>query len=100
VTPQQAYTRLNKLLWKNRLPKAFVTFIDSDVMPTNYGITMWDEDFVLPVIVINAANNHWQRTLIHECLHVAEPLLEHGVIFDTLVSRYWRIARKEIKGLK
>jgi len=100
MTPATAYRCLNKLLWRNRLPNAFVSFIDTEAMPSNYGITMWDEDFALPVIFINSGTKRWLRVLIHECLHVAEPTLSHGRIFDALVEAYWRKAKKELRGLK
>jgi len=100
MSPQQAYGRLNTLLWRGRLPNATVWFISDATMPTNYGITMWDEDFVLPIIFINSSRKRWLKVLIHECLHISEPTLEHGEIFEKVVNRYWRIARKEIRGVK
>ena len=70
-------------------------------MPSCYGMTLHDQDFVLPVIFLNmSAKNHWVKTLVHECVHVAEPVLQHGVLFDGLVEACWRRAKAEIKGLK
>ena len=100
MTPSSAYRHLNNRLWEGRLPKAFVTFLDDDTMPDNYGITVWDEDFRLPLIFINASRKRWLKVLIHECLHVAEPTLSHGRIFDALVEAYWRKVKKELRGLK
>jgi hypothetical protein len=100
VNPQTAYNRLNRLLWKSRLPKALVEFIDDDIMPTNFGITMWDSDFVLPIIFINAARKFWVPVLIHEMLHVAEPHLPHGKIFYGLVKFYVRKAFHAKKGYR
>lgn len=100
MTPATAYKRLNKLLWKGRLPNAMVEFIDDDVMPRNFGITMWDEDFVLPVIFINAGRKRWLKVLIHECLHVSEPTLPHGKLFDALVKSYYRQATNTKKAYR
>lgn len=100
MKPATAYTRLNNLVWAGRLPPATVQFIDNETIPRCYGLTLFDQDFARPVIFINSNHKHWGRTMVHECLHVAEPLLEHGALFDTLVSRYWKIARKNIRGLK
>jgi hypothetical protein len=52
-----------------------------------------------PVILLNAGSSHWGKTLVHEMIHVSEPELKHGKLFDALVNRYWKIARIEIKGL-
>ena len=100
LSPATAYRRLNRLLWEGRLPAAHVTFIDDAVMPANFGITLWDEDFVLPIIFINASRKRWLKVLIHECLHVAEPSLPHGKIFDSIVNSYTRRAKNEKKGYR
>jgi hypothetical protein len=98
---ETAYNRINRLIWNGRLPKpGKLEFIDSDAMPNSYGITCYDGDFVRPVIFLNAGDKRWGKILIHECLHVAEPMLPHGPIFELLVSRYWRLAKKNIRGLK
>lgn len=100
MTPAAAYKRLNRLLWLGRLPKATVQFLDTDALPTCYGITLFDRDFARPVIFINSETTHWGKTLVHECIHVAEPTLAHGMVFEMLVEAYWRRARKAIRGLK
>ena len=101
LTPSLAYRRLNRLLWRNRLPKAKIVLVDNSILPTCYGMTLHDDDFVAPVIFLNlSGKNHWQKTLVHECLHIAEPALHHGVIFEALVETYWRNAKKNLKGLK
>jgi predicted metal-dependent hydrolase len=99
-SPAVEYRRLNKLLWQNRLPKAMVSFIDDDTMPNNFGITMWDEDFVLPIIFINASTKRWHKVLIHEMCHVAEPNLPHGKLFFALVQFYVRQAKNTKKGYR
>jgi hypothetical protein len=99
-TPASEYKRLNKLLWFGRLPKATVKFIDDEAMPNCYGITLLDRDFALPVIFINSATKNWLPVLIHECLHVAEPLLPHGKLFDSLVKFYVRQAKNTKKGYR
>ena len=98
--PAATYRRFNKLVWNNRLPKAIVTFVEDDVMPKCYGITLFDNDFARPVIYLAVGNKRWPKTLIHEMLHVAEPSLPHGVIFTALVDSYWRYAQKNTKGLR
>jgi hypothetical protein len=100
MKPQTLYHRLNKLLWHGRLPQARIIMVDDSTLPTCHGLTLDDDDFALPCIFLNSDSNHQAKTLLHECLHVAEPTLAHGVLFDMLVERYWRWARKEIKGLK
>jgi hypothetical protein len=101
VTPKTAYRLLNKLIWCGRLPKAKVVLVDDSIMPSCYGLTLHDNDFVSPVIFLNLVSKHsWAKTLIHEMIHVAEPTLNHGVVFEMLVESYWRIARKKLKGLK
>jgi hypothetical protein len=91
--PAAAYRRFNKLLWNNRLPKAVVSFVEDDVLPLCYGITLFDRDFARPVIYLVASNKNWQKTLIHEMIHVSEPSLPHGKLFTALVEFYWRMAR-------
>lgn len=98
--PQATYRRFNKLIWNARLPKAVVLFVAEDVMPKCYGLTLFDDDFARPIIYLAAGTKRWQKVLIHEMLHVAEPSLPHGKIFNTVVESYWRQARKEIRGLR
>jgi len=62
-------------------------------------LTLQDVDFVTPVIFLNMSQKHWGKTLVHECVHIAEPQLPHGKVFNSLVESYWRFARKNIKGL-
>jgi hypothetical protein len=100
VTPKTAYKRFNKIIWNNRLPPAIVTLVDDAVMPRCFGLTLFDDDFAQPVIYLAAGNKRWPKTLIHECVHVAEPSLPHGALFNALVETYWRMARREIRGLK
>lgn len=97
MKPAALYRRLNKLLWLNRLPKAVITVVDDGVIPSCYGITLFDRDFARPVIFLNASNKHWQKTLIHEMLHVAEPSLAHGKVFNSIVNSYMRLARNTKK---
>ena len=99
MRPAAAYQRFNKLLWNNRLPKAIVTLVDDAVIPRCFGLTLFDDDFAQPVIYLAAGNKRWPKTLLHEMLHVAEPSLPHGKVFNTLVESYWRFAKKQIKGL-
>lgn len=101
MTPTTAYKRLNQLLWHGRLPKATVIFVDSKTIPHIHGITLDDKIslFMRPVIMLNRASA-LGPTLVHEMLHVAEPTLQHGVLFEALVQRYWRFAKKNIKGLQ
>jgi hypothetical protein len=100
MRPATAYRRLNKLLWRGRLPAATIQFVDAETLPGCYGITLFDDDFARPVILLNSSDKKWGKTLIHEAVHCAEPSLNHGVAFDILVETYWKIARKQIKGLK
>ena len=99
-TPAAEYRRLNRLLWKGRLPRATVYWIDEETMPRNYGITMWDSDFVLPVIVLNSSEKRWLRVLIHEIIHIAEPNLPHGKLFESLIKFYVRAAKNTKKGYR
>lgn len=94
--PAALYRRFNKLLWNGRLPKAVVAFVEDDVMPACYGLTLFDRDFARPVIYLAAGNKRWQKTLMHECVHVADPSLPHGKLFNALVETYWRLARREM----
>lgn len=99
VTPSVAYARLNKLLWMNRLPNATILFVDNATIPHMHGVTLHDAAmFLKPIIVLNRTTP-WGPTLVHEMLHIAEPTLAHGVLFDKIVRRYWHIAKKEIKGI-
>jgi hypothetical protein len=100
MRPETAYKQLNKIIWKNNLPSAVVIVIDDPWIPRCNGVTLFDNDFMLPVIFINAGHKRWGKTMVHEMLHVAEPLLEHGAVFETMVNRYWKIAQKKIKGLR
>jgi len=102
MTLQQTYRRLNKLLWRNRLPKAKIILVDNSVMPANHGFTADDEiepDFRVPLIFLNSEDVHRGKTLVHEMLHIAEPNLPHCKAFYAIVESYWRFARKQIKGL-
>src|ERR1700676_4928892 len=99
-SPAVEYRRLNRLMWEGRLPRASVYWIDDETMPTNFGLTMWDEDFSLPVIFLNASNKRWLKVLVHECIHIAEPSLSHGRLFDALVETYWRRAKNELRRMK
>ena len=101
MTPAAEYRRLNKILWMGRLPKATVKFIDDEALPRCYGITLFDLDFVLPVIFLNASNKkNWKKTLIHEMIHVSEPSLPHGKTFDALVNIYFRLSKNTKKGYR
>ena len=102
LTPQTAYKRLNRLLWRGQLPYAKILLVPNPTMPYAHGVTMNDGValFLRPVIVLNSGDRYWGKTLVHECLHVAEPTLAHGAVFDALVRRYYRLAKKEIKGFK
>jgi hypothetical protein len=97
MTPTAVYRKLNEVLWSNRLPKATVVFVEDGTMPSCFGLTIHDDICVKPVIFLNRCSTHsWKKTLVHECLHVAEPTLRHGKIFDALVDLYWRKTKKEI----
>lgn len=96
--PKATYRRFNKLIWNGRLPKAVVTFVEDDVMPRCFGLTLFDDDFARPIIYLAAGNKRWPKTLLHEMIHVAEPSLPHGKIFETLVESYWRYTKKSKKG--
>jgi hypothetical protein len=100
MTPTTAYKRLNNLLWRGRLPAATIFLVADTVMPGCFGVTLFDEDFDRPVIILNSSLKRWGKTLVHECLHVAEPELPHGKLFDSLVASYWRFAKKEIKAFR
>src|ERR1035437_1621960 len=99
VTPAQAYAQLNRLLWSNRLPKARIV-IGNDLTRKCMGLTIQDDVLVQPVIFLNSAYKRWGSTLVHEIVHVAEPSLGHGKLFDALVNHYWRAAKKVIAGIK
>jgi hypothetical protein len=100
MTPQAAYKRLNNLFWMGRLPKVTIVFVDDSTMPAVHGVTLHDGDdlFVEPVIVLNRSSN-WGFTLIHEMIHVVEPCLPHGSLFDHLVQYYWNRAKRELPGI-
>ena len=99
MKPLTVYNRLNKLLWMGRLPEATIKFLDNETIPACYGVTLFDSDFAKPVIFLNASHKKWGRTLIHEMIHIGAPALEHGEIFEALVSIYWRYAKSRVKGL-
>jgi len=100
MTPNAAYQRINKLIWLGRLPKAEVVFVDPDMIPSHLGFTNHDDGiFIKPVITL-ARRKRWGLTLVHEILHVAEPNLDHGPVFDFLVRRYWRMVKKNLKGFQ
>ena len=100
MRPAAAYKRLNKLLWLGRLPAPTIIFVDNATIPRMHGVTLHDGDmFVKPVIVLNRSTP-WGPTLVHEMLHVAEPTLKHGILFDKIVRRYWFTAKKRIKGIQ
>lgn len=99
LTPDRAFEEINNLIWDSRLPTIPVFLVPDSFMPDNWGITLYDEEFTEPLILLNN-KRPWGRCLIHEMLHVAEPQLEHGKVFDSLVRQYWTIAKKEIKGLR
>lgn len=100
MTPTAAYKLLNKTLWLNRLPRARVILVDDGTIPKCYGLTIHDDICVKPIILINAEFPNWGRTLVHECLHVAEPSLSHGPLFEALVNRYWRLLKIKFKDLR
>jgi hypothetical protein len=96
-----AYKRVNTLIWHDRLPEPGVLkFVDNETLPTDYGMTVHAVPFAKPIIVLNKRDKGYDKTLIHEMLHVAEPELNHGALFEILVRRYLRLARKNIRGLK
>ena len=99
MTPSRAYKKLNQLLWMGRLPAARVMRVESaSLHPRCYGVTMHNDIYVRPVILLNSRYARWGKTLMHEMVHVAEPELSHGWLFDCLVERYWRIAKKNFPG--
>jgi hypothetical protein len=100
MTPTAAYARLNKLIWMGRLPKAVISFVDDSVIPSCYGVTLFDRDFARPVIFLNRSTKKWMKTLIHEMIHVAEPSLPHGKTFDALVNSYVRFSKNIKKGYR
>jgi hypothetical protein len=100
MRPLTAYRRINKLVWMNRLPKPVIMMVDDDVMPHCHGVTFDDDYIARPVVLLNASSKHWGKTLVHEMLHIAEPHLNHGKVFDAVVNSYWRVAKQHLKGLK
>ena len=93
MTPLQEYRRLNKLIWLGRLPDATVILVDNATIPLVSGVTCHNGSlFVKPVIMLNS-KSPWFATLVHEMLHVAEPKLDHGPIFEKLVRKYIRLAK-------
>lgn len=100
MSPASEYRRLNKLIWFGRLPDATLVLVDNATIPYVHGVTCHNTTlFVKPVIVLNRTSP-WRRTLIHEMLHVAEPELPHGAIFDSIVRRYTRLAQKAHKKIQ
>jgi hypothetical protein len=102
MTPSMAYRRLNRLLWRGRLPKAKIILVDDSVLPECHGLTVDDEgepDFRVPLLFLNTTSDHRGKTLLHEMLHIAEPELPHCKSFYAIVDSYWKFARKRIKGL-
>lgn len=97
MNPLQEYRRLNSLIWYGRLPDATIVMVDNATIPYVHGITCHNTTlFVKPVIILNR-NSPWKRTLVHEMIHVAEPELAHGPVFDHIVRRYYRLAQKTRK---
>lgn len=82
------------------MPRASVYWIDDETMPTNFGLTMWDEDFSLPVIFLNASTKRWHSVLIHEMCHVSNPTMPHNKLFYSLVKFYVRAAKNAKKGYR
>lgn len=102
MTPQTLYARLNRLFWRGRLPDATAVLVDDATLPTEWGITLREEDcFMHPLIALNTSKpGGWGKILIHEMLHVAEPELKHGDLYEALVCYYWARAQREITDLK
>lgn len=99
MTPSTAYHRLNALLWLGRLPNVTIVLVDNATIPHMHGITLHDAFmFVKPIIILNR-KTPWGPTLVHEMVHIAEPCLAHGIVFDAIVRRYWSIAKQNIKGI-
>ena len=100
MTPSTAYHRLNALLWLGRLPNVTIVLVDNATIPHMHGITLHDAFmFVKPIIILNR-KTPWGPTLVHEMVHIAEPQLTHGRVFNAMVRHYWWLAKKEIKGLQ
>jgi len=93
MTPSGAYRKINKLVWLNRLPKATILLTDDATIPECYGLTIHDDLCVRPVILLNSKYRRWGKTLVHEMVHVAEPHLPHGKLFEALVRGYWTVVR-------
>lgn len=100
AAPPELYRRLNHLLWLNRLPSATILLIEDNVIPKCRAVSIQDDLFVKPVIFLNTKYKHWAKSLVHEMVHIAEPRLEHGLQFDSLVNFHWRIACSKIRGLR
>jgi hypothetical protein len=94
------YASLNRVIWLNRLPNAKIVLLEDSALPKCHGITVHDDVFVKPIIFLNLKYKRWGKTLVHEMLHVAEPHLVHGRIFDTIVDFYWRVAKHNLKGAR
>jgi hypothetical protein len=91
MTPTVLYHRLNHIIWLGRLPRAKIVRVDDATIPECDGLT-FPPDHLLrrPIILLNGTDNHWEKTLIHEMLHIAEPRLRHGKIFAALENLYRR----------
>ena len=101
LTPSRMYRILNRRIWLNRLPAAKIVFVKNSHIPRLAAITLHDGEglFAKPVICVNLKqkkNKHWALALIHEMVHVAEPELQHGRIFNALVRQYWFMTQKHL----
>ena len=76
-----------------------MSLVTRDTIPMCFGITFQDDNCVRPVIFLNSAYKRWGKTLVHEMVHVAEPELRHGKLFNALVDSYWRNAKRYLDGL-
>lgn len=73
--------------------------VENARIPNIHGVTLDHQFlFVKPIIIMNAKTPS-VRHLIHEMIHIAEPALQHGVLFDALEHQYWLLAKKHIKGI-
>lgn len=93
MSPQQAYDYLNQHLWAGRLPEAKVDLVENELMPKCWGLTIAVPGLARPVILLNINNRKWEVTLVHEMLHIAEPMLPEGKLFESLVRFYWEKAK-------
>ena len=93
MRPQDAYVLLNRRFWLNRLPNAKIELVENSVIPTCWGLTLVGDQLARPIVLINEKNRKWEITLLHEMVHLAEPELPEGKLFDALVRHYWNRAR-------